>query len=236
MFLVILAGLLIPVFPLFAQSPGQTVTDDEVNVIARELYCPVCENTPLDVCETLACADWREVIRVKLAEGQSEEQIKDYFVEQYGVRVLVQSQGETVTDDEVNVIARDLFCPVCENTPLDVCETQACADWREVIRVKLAEGQSEEQIKDYFGEQYGVRALAEPPAKGITLWLWLIPIIAVPAGIIIFVFYLRNIRSSAAVSSASVAVDSNLTTSPQPDSESDQDPYTERIEKELRDM
>ncbi len=165
MFLVILAGLLTPVFPLFAQTPGETVTDDEVNVIAREL-----------------------------------------------------------------------FCPVCENTPLDVCETQACADWREVIRVKLAEGQSEEQIKGYFAEQYGVRALAEPPAKGFTLLVWLFPIIAVPAAIIIFVFYLRNIRSTAAVSSASVAVDSNLAASHQADSESDQDPYTERIEKELRDM
>jgi cytochrome c-type biogenesis protein CcmH len=150
--------------------------------------------------------------------------------------LLAQTPGQTVTDDEVNVIARDLFCPVCESTPLDVCETQACADWREVIRVKLAEGQSEEQIKGYFAEQYGVRALAEPPAKGFTLLVWLFPIIAVPAAIIIFVFYLRKIRSSAAVSSASIAVDSNLIASQQADSEPDKDPYTERIEKELRDM
>ena len=31
-----------------AQQP--TPSDDEVNAIARQLYCPVCENTPLDVC------------------------------------------------------------------------------------------------------------------------------------------------------------------------------------------
>ena len=30
--------------PAFAQDGGPT--DDDVNVIARELYCPVCENIP----------------------------------------------------------------------------------------------------------------------------------------------------------------------------------------------
>ena len=37
------------------------------------------------------------------------------------------AQDAPVTDDEVNEVARDLYCPVCENTPLDVCPTQACA-------------------------------------------------------------------------------------------------------------
>ncbi len=36
------------------------------------------------------------------------------------------AQGQPPTDDEVNRIAKQLYCPVCENTPLDVCPTQAC--------------------------------------------------------------------------------------------------------------
>ena len=47
-----------------------------------------------------------------------------------------QEQGEGVTDDDVNQVARELYCPICENTPLDVCETQACEDWRQLIREK----------------------------------------------------------------------------------------------------
>ncbi|HBY08902.1 MAG TPA: hypothetical protein DEH22_14410, partial [Chloroflexi bacterium] len=62
-----------------------------------------------------------------------------------------------ITDDQVNAIAKQLFCPVCESTPLDVCGTQACAQWRELIREKLAEGWTEDQIKDYFANQYGDR-------------------------------------------------------------------------------
>ena len=59
---VLLALLVLPVVA-FAQGedpPPSGPSDDEVNAIAEQLYCPVCENVPLDVCGTQACADWRE--------------------------------------------------------------------------------------------------------------------------------------------------------------------------------
>ena len=64
-------------YAVFAQGP--TPTDDEVNRIAKQFYCPVCESTPLDVCPTEACRQWRELIRSMLADGKSEEEIKQYF-------------------------------------------------------------------------------------------------------------------------------------------------------------
>ncbi len=76
-----------------------------------------------------------------------------------------QPAASGVTDDQVNVVAKQLYCPVCENVPLDVCPTQACAEWRELIRLKLAEGRSVEWIKEYFAQQYGDRVLAQPPAR-----------------------------------------------------------------------
>jgi cytochrome c-type biogenesis protein CcmH len=79
------------------------------------------------------------------------------------------------TDDEVNAIAKQLYCPVCENVPLDVCGTQACAQWRDLIREKLIEGWSEDEIKTYFSAQYGDRVLAEPPARGLNWLVYVIP-------------------------------------------------------------
>ena len=43
---------------------------------------------PLDVCPTLACEQWREQIRELLAQGYNEQEVYDYFVLQYGDRVL----------------------------------------------------------------------------------------------------------------------------------------------------
>lgn len=99
--------------------------------------------------------------------------------------VSAQEGDNEVTDDEVNAIARELFCPVCENTPLDVCETQACKQWRELIRTKLEEGWTEEEIKEYFVDNYGARVLSEPPKKGFNLLVYFVPPIIILVGVII---------------------------------------------------
>jgi cytochrome c-type biogenesis protein CcmH len=86
------------------------------------------------------------------------------------------------TDDEVNAIAKQLYCPVCENIPLDVCPTQACTQWRELIREKLTEGWKEDEIKNYFVAQYGDRVLAAPPARGLNWLVYIIPPLAIVGG------------------------------------------------------
>jgi len=92
-----------------------------------------------------------------------------------GVAFAQESEPVVVTDDQVNAIAKQLYCPVCENIPLDVCPTQACAQWRALIAEKLATGWSESQIKDYFVAQYGDRVLATPPARGLNWLAYVIP-------------------------------------------------------------
>jgi cytochrome c-type biogenesis protein CcmH len=116
------------------------------------------------------------------------------------------AQDSVVTDDEVNEVAKDVYCPVCENTPLDVCATQACADWRELIRTKLGEGQSKEEIFDYFGRQYGDGVLANPPNRGVSLIiLWVLPVVLLLIGALIFSRYMRNLRASSATAPVSEA-------------------------------
>ena len=80
----ILAAFTAALFALPVVAQDGTPSDDEVNKIAKQLYCPVCESTPLDVCPTEACRQWRELIREMLVEGRSEAEIKQYFVEQIG--------------------------------------------------------------------------------------------------------------------------------------------------------
>ncbi|MCZ2128342.1 MAG: cytochrome c-type biogenesis protein CcmH [Anaerolineales bacterium] len=92
------------------------------------------------------------------------------------------AQETTPSDDEVNAIAKHLYCPVCENTPLDVCPTEACRQWRELIRQMLAEGKSEQEIKDYFVANYGARVLAEPPRAGVNWLFYLVPPILILGG------------------------------------------------------
>ena len=146
---------------------------------------------------------------------------------------FAQAGSGQVTDDEVNAIAKGLYCPICESTPLDVCATQACADWRQVIRTKLGEGQTEAEIKAYFLDQYGPRALAEPPRSGVTLMVRLLPILALIVGVIILMRYFRMFRKT--TTGETVAVASDETPNPV-DEMQDGGDYRSRIESELRDM
>ncbi len=145
-----------------------------------------------------------------------------------------QDSAGQITDDEVNAIAKELYCPICESTPLDVCATQACADWREVIRTKLAEGQTEEDIKAYFLDQYGARALAEPPRSGITLGVWIMPFLVVAIGGFI---YIRLRRQSRTTGSEELVAAVQDVSSPAPaETKPDDDDYRSRIESELREI
>jgi len=127
------------------------------------------------------------------------------------------------TDDEVNAIAKQLYCPVCENIPLDVCPTQACAQWRELIREKLVAGWSEDEIKTYFVAQYGDRVLAQPPASGLNWLVYIIPFLAIIAGIYILYRALRAWSQPGQEAAEDI-----------PQVESIDDDYVARIEEELR--
>ena len=102
------------------------------------------------------------------------------------------AQAPTPSDDEVNRIAHQLYCPVCENTPLDVCPTEACRQWRDLIRQQLSQGWSEDRIKQYFQDQYGARVLAEPPRTGLNWMVYVLPPLIIAAGAILLLRAMRN--------------------------------------------
>jgi len=96
----------------------------------------------------------------------------------------VGAQGPNL-DDEVNRIAKTLYCPVCPNTPLDICNTQACADWRNDIRRMLREGKNEQQIRDYFVARFGFQVLGAPPAEGFNWLAYLLPAFGIVLGALV---------------------------------------------------
>ena len=143
-----------------------------------------------------------------------------------GFTMTAIAQGPTPTDDEVNRIAKQLYCPVCENTPLDVCPTEACRQWREEIRTMLADGKSEAEIKQHFVDYYGARVLNEPPNRLVS---YLVPAVIILLGALFLFrgFQLWLKPKPAAIEAASSAA--------QPEAEpAQQDQYIARLEEELK--
>ena len=135
---------------------------------------------------------------------------------------VAQAPQPTPSDNEVNAISKEMYCPVCENIPLDVCPTQACRQWRELIRSKLAQGWSEQQIKDYMALQYGDRVLAEPPRRGLHWLVYVLPPVFLLVGVLILWRVYSRMRAVNAI-----------TTPPSP-TDPINDEYLARLEDELR--
>ena len=138
-------------------------------------------------------------------------------------KVFAQQPIPTPSDDQVNHIAHQLYCPVCENTPLDVCPTEACRQWRDLIRQQLSKGWTEQQIKQYFVQQYGVRVLDEPPQTGLNWLIYILPPVIILAGAFLL---FRALRTWTKPGLASAASGSN--------NEAVKDEYIARLEEELK--
>jgi cytochrome c-type biogenesis protein CcmH len=121
-----------------------------------------------------------------------------------GITVVGKAQAPVPTslpagspsDNDVNRVAKKLYCPVCPNTPLDVCATQACKDWRAQIREQLASGWTDQQVIDSFVKSYGERVLAEPERGGFTSLVWMLPVVGVGLGLILVWLILKSWRGS----------------------------------------
>lgn len=91
---------------------------------------------------------------------------------------------EKTLDDQANEISNELLCPVCAGQSVAESNSNLANDMRQVIRKKLEEGQSQEEIMAYFINTYGETILGAPPKKGVNWFLWLLPGFAITAGLI----------------------------------------------------
>lgn len=132
---------------------------------------------------------------------------------------MAQAQAPTPSDDDVNRIASQLYCPICDNVSLDVCPLEACRQWRDLIREQLAQGWTEREIKDYFVAQYGDRVTGEPPRSGLNWVLYLLPPIFILLGLVLLVSKMKRPARKKPTSGAEP-----------------EDPSVEQVEQDLRKM
>ncbi|MSQ30990.1 MAG: hypothetical protein EXR64_03045 [Dehalococcoidia bacterium] len=76
------------------------------------------------------------------------------------------------TDAEALAVEHQLLCPLCVNERLDICTLAICNDMKQIVRARLAQGASTEEIIAYFEERYGPHIRAEVPRRGFNLVLF----------------------------------------------------------------
>ncbi len=97
-------------------------------------------------------------------------------------------------EERAQSIDKSLICPVCPGETIDQAQVELAKQMRGVVREKLAEGRTRDEILDFFVERYGEDVLAAPPKEGFGLLAWGVPPSAVLAAAVLLFFVVRSMR------------------------------------------
>ena len=89
---------------------------------------------------------------------------------------------ESKIDQKVREVAKTLRCAVCQTENIWESGAPLAHQMREVIRERVMQGQSAEEIRAYFHSRYGNYIMMEPPKQGINWLIWLAPFLLLLGG------------------------------------------------------
>lgn len=79
-------------------------------------------------------------------------------------------------------LIRELRCLQCRNYSIADSDVSLAADMRRKVRELMAEGKSDQEIKQYMAERFGDYVLYNPPITPRTWLLWSAPVLFVLMG------------------------------------------------------
>lgn len=115
-----------------------------------------------------------------------------------GEALIGEPQGRPLSGEELervtNEVSSLMRCPVCQGLSVADSPTPSAIAMKEEVRQFLAAGYTRDQILTYFEQSYGEFIRLEPKAKGFNLLVWILPIAALLAGVMIV---MRRVRRAA---------------------------------------
>lgn len=130
-------------------------------------------------------------------------------------------------------VANELMSPACPGRTLVNCTSGQSEQLRELIRQKVAQGESKAAIVGYFVDMHGEEILAAPPKKGFALAAWLLPLFVVLNGAgLIMVLTFRWTRHRGRGEPSAPMPQDNANSS----EDHETDPYRRRLRRELDEM
>jgi cytochrome c-type biogenesis protein CcmH len=88
----------------------------------------------------------------------------------------------------------EVMCPSCHE-PLALAQSPQAISERNFIRTLIAQGMTKAQIKQALVAQYGTSVLAQPPAHGFNLTVYVLPPALLIAGVVLLIVLLPRWRA-----------------------------------------
>lgn len=89
-------------------------------------------------------------------------------------------------------LASQIRCVVCQGLSIQDSPSDLAKEMKQIIREQLAAGRSPEEVKAYFVARYGEWILLDPPARGLNLAVYVLPILSLLGGAVVVVVLVRR--------------------------------------------
>lgn len=93
-------------------------------------------------------------------------------------------------------LEQQLRCPVCTSVSIAESMSETARTMRGKVDQLIGAGRTDRQILDYFRSRYGEWVVLDPPVRGNTLLVWLLPVLAGVAGVAVVLLRSRSSRTA----------------------------------------
>ncbi|GBQ93268.1 cytochrome c-type biogenesis protein [Asaia krungthepensis] len=100
--------------------------------------------------------------------------------------------SDPVQEKRAETIGAQLRCLVCQNESIEDSSADLARDLRHVVRTHVAAGESDQQIMTWMTRRYGEFIRLRPGLSAATLLLWIMPVLALTAGLLAAFLMLRR--------------------------------------------
>ncbi len=107
--------------------------------------------------------------------------------------------SDAMLENRARDLSQNLRCLVCQNESIDESNASLARDLRLLVRERLMEGETDQEVLDFIVGRYGEFVLLRPQANGVNLILWALAPIALLLSLIFSGAYIikrnRNLKS-----------------------------------------
>ena len=97
-----------------------------------------------------------------------------------------------IYENRARDLSKGIRCLVCQNQSIDDSDSDLAKDLRRIIRKKIIQGETDNEITQYLVDKYGNFILMKPPLYQDTYILWISPLLLMLVGITIMYFTLKK--------------------------------------------
>ena len=100
----------------------------------------------------------------------------------------VTDREPATADERARRIGDSVMCPACSGETVSNSQAPVAVNIRRQIQERVAEGQTDQEIRDALSAAYGERVILNPPKTGVAGLVWVLPVaalVAAAAGLVV---------------------------------------------------